>query len=96
MKNLKTFEKFKELINENYIMIPIVGHRDPVVKLGKTIKQIQDNMVGFLYDYYQFPEDYPDDIEICYKIRDHKYTSIEELISDCEKVCNGYSIQRKE
>lgn len=78
-----------------YIMVPFVAHRDPVVKLGKTIERIQDNMIGFLYDYYNFPDNHKQDImKISYKIRDYKYSSIEELIKDCEKICNGYTIQK--
>lgn len=65
-------------------------HRDKVVKLGKTIDQIQDNMVSYLSDYYDFPENFDDLMIICYKIRDHTYTSIEELIVDCEKMAYGH------
>lgn len=78
----------------NYIMVPIVAHRDPVVKLGKTIEHIQDNMISFLMDYYDFPEDYDKEtMDICYRIRDYEYSSIEELVSDCEKMCIGYIIK---
>ena len=41
-----------------YIMVPFIAHRDPVVKLGKTIERIKDNMISFLYDYYNFPDDH--------------------------------------
>ena len=78
----------------NYIMIPIVVHRDPVIKLGKTIENIQDNMISFLNDYYNFPDDYDKEtMDICYRIRDYKYSSIEELMIDCRKMCIGYIIK---
>jgi len=76
-------------------MVPFITHRDPIIKLGRTIEKIQDNMVSFLYDYYAFPDNHNEDImKIPYKIRDYKYSSIEELIRDCEKICNGYTIQK--
>ena len=74
-------------------MIPHLAHRDKLIMLGKKLNKIQDSMVSFLYEYYNFPDDYSkDEIELCYKIRDYKYQSIEELIIDCEKICYGYVI----
>ena len=78
---------------KNYVMIPIIAHRDKIVKLGKTLTNIQDNMTSFLSEYYDYPDDYhKDDVELANKIQDYNYQSIEELISDCEKICYGYVI----
>lgn len=78
---------------KNYVMIPLIPHRDKVVKLGKTLTNIQDNMACFLYEYYDFPDDYlKDEVELANKIKDFDYHSIDELIIDCEKICYGYII----
>lgn len=75
---------------KNYIIVPYVAHRDKVTKLGKTINQIRDNMVSYLWDFYEFPEDFGDMMIICYKIRDYDYSSIEELLVDCRKMADGH------
>ena len=51
-------------------------------------------MISFLNDYYNFPDDYDKEtMDICYRIRDYKYSSIEELMIDCRKMCIGYIIK---
>lgn len=76
---------------DNYTLVPHIAHRDPVIKLGKTFDKIRDNMVSFLREDFDWPEDYGEErMTICYRIRDHHYNSIEELVEDIEKVCNGY------
>lgn len=77
-----------------YLLVPYIPHRDPVIKLGKKFDKIRDNMISFLSESFAFPDDYDDrHIAICNRIMDYDYNnSIEELITDFEKVCTGYAI----
>lgn len=78
---------------DKYTLVPYVAHRDPVIKLGKTFNDIRDNMISFLIEEYTFPDDYDQPwLDICYRVRDYPYESIDELIKDFDKVCVGYAI----